>query len=109
MKLCNFCFLLHMVKKLQRFLSLCEDCYSSIYRYTDKLPSSDMQFGFKVARSTNRFQWFLKRLLRIMLVTSPMFCTFVDTSEAFDRLHSCKLIKLLYKRAATRRNHEINS
>jgi len=29
---------------------------------------------------------------------TPVFCTFLDASKAFDRLHYCKLFKLLLKR-----------
>jgi len=29
---------------------------------------------------------------------TPVFCTFLDASKAFDRLHDCILIKLLLKR-----------
>ena len=29
---------------------------------------------------------------------NPVFCTFLDATKAFDRLHYCKLFKLLIKR-----------
>jgi len=32
---------------------------------------------------------------------TPVFCTFLDASKAFDRLHYCKLFKLLLKRQLT--------
>lgn len=29
---------------------------------------------------------------------TPVFCTFLDATKAFDRLHYCNLFKLLLKR-----------
>ena len=43
----------------------------------------------------------IRKLLLISLYIqnqSPVFCTFLDASKAFDKLHYCKLFKLLVKR-----------
>jgi hypothetical protein len=68
-------------------------------RFHDKLVSCDMQFGFKAKSSTNLCSFVLKETIAYYIQNqSPVFCTFLDASKAFDKLHYCKLFKLLVKR-----------
>ena len=70
-----------------------------IVRYCDKLMSSELQFGFKAKHSTNMCSMVLKEAVSYYRQhQTPVFCTFLDASKAFDRLHYCKLFKLLIKR-----------
>jgi len=41
--------------------------------------------------------WYSKRLL-LITNNSFVYCSFLDTSKAFDRVHYCKLFRLLVKR-----------
>ena len=68
-------------------------------RYCDILMSSELQFGFKAKHSTNMCSMILKEAVSYYRQhQTPVFCTFLDASKAFDRLHYCKLFKLLIKR-----------
>jgi hypothetical protein len=68
-------------------------------RCHDKLMSCDLQFGFKAKSSTNTCSFVLKETIAYYIKNqSPVFCTFLDASKAFDKLHYCKLFKLLVKR-----------
>jgi hypothetical protein len=68
-------------------------------RCHDKLVSCDLQFGFKAKSSTNSCSFVLKETIAYYIQNqSPVFCTFLDASKAFDKLHYCKLFKLLVKR-----------
>ena len=68
-------------------------------RYCDKLLSSELQFGFKANHSTNMCSMVLKETISYYKQhQTPVFCTFLDASKAFDRLHYCKLFKLLLNR-----------
>lgn len=68
-------------------------------RYHHKLMSCDLQFGFKAKCSTNMCSMVLKETIAYYVQNqNPVFCTFLDATKAFDRLHYCKLFKLLVKR-----------
>jgi hypothetical protein len=68
-------------------------------RYQHQLASCDLQFGFKRNSSTNLCSMVLKETLSYYINNqTPVFCTFMDASKAFDRIHYCKLFKLLIKR-----------
>jgi len=69
-------------------------------RYCDLLLSSDdLQFGFKANHSTDICSMVLKETISYhKLRQTPVSCTFLDASKAFDTLHYCKLFKLLLKR-----------
>jgi hypothetical protein len=68
-------------------------------RYYDKLSSCDLQFGFKANHSTNLCTMVLKESIQYYVSHhSSVFCTFLDASKAFDRLHYCKLFRLLLER-----------
>jgi hypothetical protein len=55
--------------------------------------------GFKRNSSTNLCSMVLKETLSYYINNqTPVFCTFMDASKAFDRIHYCKLFKLLIKR-----------
>jgi hypothetical protein len=68
-------------------------------RYQCQLASCELQFGFKRKSSTNLCSMVLKETLSYYVNhQTPVFCTFLDASKAFDRLHYCKLFELLMKR-----------
>jgi Reverse transcriptase (RNA-dependent DNA polymerase)/Endonuclease/Exonuclease/phosphatase family len=70
-----------------------------LHRYHDKLMSCDLQFGFKPKSSTNSCTMVLKETMSYyMHNNSPVFCSFLDATKAFDKIHYCKLFKLLIKR-----------
>jgi len=63
------------------------------------MPSSELQFGFKTNHSTNMCSMALKETISYYKQhQTPVFCTFLDAFKAFDRLHYCKLFRLLLKR-----------
>jgi hypothetical protein len=67
------------------------------------LRTSDYQFGFKSKHSTNMCSMILKKILKESISyyikhNSSVFCTFLDASKAFDRVHYCKLFRLLIER-----------
>jgi exonuclease III len=68
-------------------------------RYKEKLMSCELQFGFKAKSSTNMCSMVLKETIAYYTQhDSSVFCTFLDATKAFDRLHYCKLFRLLIKR-----------
>jgi hypothetical protein len=68
-------------------------------KYYDKLCTSDLQFGFKANCSTNMCTMILKETISYYVNNkSPVFCTFLDATKAFDRVNFCKLFRLLVKR-----------
>ena len=68
-------------------------------RYSKMLASSELQFGFKTKSSTNLCSMIMKESIAYYLHNnSSVFCTFLDASKAFDRVHYCKLFKLLINR-----------
>src|SRR5664279_3158638 len=59
-------------------------------RYGERLLSSELQFGFKAKSSTNLCSMVLKESMAYYVNhQSSVFCTFLDASKAFDRLHYC--------------------
>lgn len=70
-----------------------------LLKYSDKLNTSRLQFGFKHGSSTNMCTMVLKETISYyMSNNSPVYCTFLDASKAFDRVHFCKLFRLLMQR-----------
>ena len=70
-----------------------------LFRYGDRLSSSELQFGFKAKSSTNLCSMVLKESLSYYAHhQSSVFCTFFDASKAFDRVRHCKLFRLLVSR-----------
>ena len=70
-----------------------------LYRYQNQLASCDLQFGFKRHSSTNLCTMVLKETLSYYVNNqTPVFCTFLDASKAFDRIHYGKLFDVLIKR-----------
>ena len=68
-------------------------------KFRDKLCTSDLQFGFKSKSSANMCTMVLKETISYYVNNhSSVFCTFLDASKAFDRVHYCKLFRLLIKR-----------
>lgn len=68
-------------------------------RYSSLLLSSELQFGFKAKSSTNLCSMVLKESIAYYVKNqSSVFCTFLDATKAFDRLHYCKLFRLLISR-----------
>jgi len=63
------------------------------------LCTSDLQFGFKSKHSTNMCTMVLKETISYYVSNnSSVYCSFLDASKAFDRVHYCKLFRLLVKR-----------
>ena len=68
-------------------------------KFHDYLCTSDHQFGFKSKSSTNMCTMVLKETLAYYRTNqSSVYCTFLDASKAFDRVHYCKLFRLLINR-----------
>ena len=68
-------------------------------KFRDKLCTSDLHFEFKSKSSTNMCTMVLKQTISYYVNNhSSVFCTFLDASKAFDRVHYCKLFRLLIKR-----------
>jgi hypothetical protein len=68
-------------------------------RFSDRLSSSQLQFGFKVKSSTSMCTMVLKESISYYVSNqSSVFCTFLDASKAFDRVRYCKLFRLLVVR-----------
>lgn len=68
-------------------------------KFNDKLCTSDLQFGFKSKSSTNMCTMILKETIAYYNKNqSSVYCTFLDASKAFDRVHYCKLFRLLIRR-----------
>ena len=63
------------------------------------LRTSEHQLGFKSKHSTNMCSMILKETISYYIKNkSSVFCTFLDASKAFDRVHYCKLFRLLIER-----------
>ena len=61
--------------------------------------SSELQFGFKPQSSTNKYSMVLKETIAYYHShDGSVFCSFPDATKAFDRLHYCKMFRLLIKR-----------
>ena len=68
-------------------------------KYRDKLCTSELQFGFKQNNSTHMCTMILKETISYYCTNkTPIFCTFLDASKAFDRVNYVKLFRLLLKR-----------
>ena len=70
-----------------------------LVKYSDKLSTSGLQFGFKQNSSTHMCTMVLKETISYYITNnSNVFCTFLDSSKAFDRVHYCKLFRLVLQR-----------
>ena len=68
-------------------------------RYSDKLLTSDLQFGFKAKRSTSMCTMVLKEVISYYVKNgSSVYCTLLDATKAFDRVEYCKLFRVLLYR-----------
>ena len=68
----------------------------SINRYSDKLFTSELQFGFRIKRSTNQCSLVLKEaIVYYVNNSSTVYCTMMDATKAFDRVEYCKVFRLL--------------
>ena len=57
--------------------------------FCDHLHSSELQFGFKARRSTYMCTMVLKETIAYYINNgSPVYCSFLDASKAFDRIES---------------------
>ena len=73
--------------------------YIVLSKHNDALMSSELQFGFKVHRLTNMCTMILKETMAYYSSNqSSVFCSFLDATKAFDRIHYCELFKLVIKR-----------
>lgn len=65
-------------------------------RYKNQLSSCDHQFGFKAKRSTNTCTMVVKEAIEYYVNNgSPVFCTMLDATKAFDRVQYVKLFNIL--------------
>lgn len=70
-----------------------------LIRYRHLLVTSELQFGFKHKHSTQMCTMVLKETISYYVHNnSTVFCTFLDATKAFDRVHYCKLFRLLIDR-----------
>jgi len=70
-----------------------------VYRYGDRLNSSELQFAFKAKSSTNMCTMVRKETMSYYTKhQSSVYCAFLDATKAFDRVNYCKLFRLLLKR-----------
>ena len=68
-------------------------------QYADKFCTSELQFGFKCKRSTNMCVRVLRETLSYYANNGrSVFCTFLDSTKAFDRVTYAKLFKRLVHR-----------
>jgi len=68
-------------------------------RYSDRLFTTDLQFGFKPKRSTNMCSLILKECIAYYNNNhSTVFCTMLDATKAFDRVEYCRLFRELMAR-----------
>ena len=67
----------------------------ALMKFSDKLQTSSLQFGFEAKSSTNLCTFVLKDTLAYYVKNqTTVFCTFLDASKAFDRINYCKLFRL---------------
>ena len=70
-----------------------------IDRYRLLLETSELQFGFKSAHSTQMCTMVLKETISYYIKNqSSVYCTFLDATKAFDRIHYYKLFHELLER-----------
>jgi Reverse transcriptase (RNA-dependent DNA polymerase) len=70
-----------------------------LHRYSDKLDSCELQFGFKQNRSTAMCSMITKEVIAYYTsCNNSVHCVFLDSSKAFDKIHYGKLFKLLLDR-----------
>jgi len=68
-------------------------------KFHANLCTSYHQFGFKSRHSTSMCTMVLKETITYYVTNnSSVYCSFLDASKAFDRVHYCKLFRLLVKR-----------
>jgi hypothetical protein len=68
-------------------------------RYRNILSTSEHQFGFKAKRSTNMCTMVVKEVIDYYVNNgSPVYCTMLDATKAFDRVNYCKLFNTLIGR-----------
>jgi hypothetical protein len=68
--------------------------------YGSILSSSELQFGFKIARSTNSCTMVLKEVVDYYVNnSSTVYCIMLDATKAFDRVEYCKLFEKLIDKA----------
>jgi hypothetical protein len=70
-----------------------------LHRYRDTFLSSNLQLVFKTKYFTHDCTMILKETISFYVNNdSSAFSTILDASKAFDRVHYCKMFKLLIKR-----------
>ena len=70
-----------------------------LQRYSVKLDSCDLQFGFKKGRSTAMCTMIVKEVIAYYnSCYTNVQCVFLDSSKAFDKIEYCKLFRLLLDR-----------
>jgi len=70
-----------------------------LHRYSDKLDSCELQFGFKQIRSTAMCSMIAKEVIPYYTsCNTSVHCVFLDSSKAFDKIHYGKRFRLLMDR-----------
>jgi len=66
-----------------------------LQRFSDRLQTSELQFGFKAKNSTNLYTFVLKETLSYYSRNqSFVFCTFFDATTAFHRVNYCEMFSV---------------
>jgi hypothetical protein len=66
--------------------------YIMLARYQDRMTSYEPQFGFKTISLTNLCTMVPQEIIGYdTRHDSPVFCTFLDATKAFNRLHYCNV------------------
>ncbi len=70
-----------------------------LFKNLDKLCTSELQFGFKPKHSTTQCTFVLNEIVDLYIRNdSSLHLILLDASQAFDRVHYCKLFNILIDR-----------
>ena len=70
-----------------------------LFKNIDTLCTSELQFGFKPNHSTTQCTFVLQEIINLyQRNSSSLYLVLLDASQAFDRVHYCKLFDVMLKR-----------
>lgn len=69
-----------------------------LYKFSDQLSTSSLQFGFKAKRSTSMCTMVLNEVISYYSKHGSLYCTMLDATKAFDRVNYCRLFRDLLDR-----------
>ena len=73
--------------------------HSILLKHAESLSTCDLQFGFKKSHSTVQCTYVVNEVVHYYnRHNSDVYAVLLDASQAFDRVHYCKLFALLLKR-----------